>query len=300
MAYIVDRRKFLQISGTLAGAAFFNPALLYAKEDAIIRFGIVTDSHYADREPAGTRYYRESLAKMIEAMEEMNKLNVNFVIHLGDFKDEGSNPTEETTLLYLRKQEEAFATFKGPRYHVFGNHDADSISKQQFLDNVRNTGIVKDKSYYTFDNKGFHFVVLDADFKNDGSPYDKGNFVWTDSFIPQEQLQWLRDDLAKTKFPVIVFVHQLLDDVNDHDFCVKNAKQVRNVLQESKKVIAVFQGHRHEERYNKMEGIHYCTLPGMVDYSGLENNSFSLAEIYKGGDISMTGYKRAPSRKMQK
>lgn len=300
MAYIIDRRKFLKASGVLAGAALFNPAWLYAKEDIILRFGIVTDSHYADREPAGTRYYRESLAKMVEAMEEMNKLKVNFVIHLGDFKDESSNPTEETTLLYLKKQEEAFAKFKGPRYHVLGNHDADSISKQQFLGNVLNTGIVNDKSYYSFDNKGIHFIVLDADFKTDGSPYENGNFVWTDSFIPQQQLQWLRDDLAQTKLPVIVFVHQLLDDVNDHDFCVKNAKQVREVLQESKKVLAVFQGHRHEERYNKMEGIHFCTLPGMVDYSGLENNSFSLVEIYKSGDVSMIGYKRAPSRKMKK
>jgi len=299
MAYHINRRRFLQYSGALAGATFFSPLDLFSKDKPILTFGIVTDSHYADRDPAGTRYYRESLSKMAEAMKEMNTMKVNFVVHLGDFKDEDANPSEQKTLSYLKKQEEAFATFKGPRYHVLGNHDTDSISKQQFLENVINTGITKDKSYYSFDREGVHFVVLDADFKTDGTSYSKNNYVWTDSFIPNEQLIWLRDDLQKTKLPSIIFVHQLLDDVDDHDFCVKNAEQVREVLIDSKKVMAVFQGHCHKERYNKIGNIHFCTLPGMVDFSGLDNNSFSVIEVYKSGTINMVGYKRAPDREME-
>ena len=31
----------------------------------------------------------------------------------------------------------------GPRYHCVGNHDVDSITKQQFLENIENTGIPK-------------------------------------------------------------------------------------------------------------------------------------------------------------
>ena len=300
MSFQIDRRRFLSYSGAIAGAALFNPLDLFSKDNPILRFGIVTDSHYADRDPAGTRYYRESLAKMRAAMEEMNKLKVNFVIHLGDFKDENATPSEQSTLSYLKKVEEAFATFKGPRYHVLGNHDMDSISKQQFLDNVLNTQIPRDKTHYSFDREGIHFVVLDANYKTDGTAYYKGNFVWTDTFIPEDQLLWLKNDLSKTAFPVIVFVHQLLDDIENKDLCVKNAGQVREALHESQKVIAVFQGHRHEYVYNKIKSIHFCTLPGMVDFSGLENNSFSLIEVYKNGDLNMIGFKRAPGKEMIK
>jgi alkaline phosphatase len=299
MNYLINRRKFLQYSGALSGSALLSPYSLFSQEKPLITFGIVTDSHYAERDAVGTRHFRESLGKMKEAMEEMNNLNVDFVIHLGDFKDQDENPVEAVTITYLKILETAFASFRGPRYHVLGNHDTDSISKKQFLDNVVNTGIRKDKSYYSFDSNGIHFVVLDGDYKTDGTSYDKGNFEWTDTFIPEDQLTWLKIDLRKTKLPTIVFVHQLLDDVNDLDFCIKNASTVREALSGSKKVLAVFQGHRHEERYNKIENIHYNTLPGMVDYSGPGNNSFSTIEVFSNGDINMTGYQRAPSRALK-
>lgn len=296
MNYLINRRKFLKYTGALSGSLLLQPPSLFSQEKPLVTFGVVTDSHYAERDVAGTRFFRESLGKMKEAMEEMNKLKVDFVIHLGDFKDQDEKPVEAVTVTYLKILETAFATFQGPRYHVLGNHDTDSISKKQFLDNVVNTGIRKDKSYYSFDTKGIHFVVLDGDFKTDSTPYNKGNFEWTDTFIPEEQLTWLKIDLRRTKLPTIVFVHQLLDDVDDHDFCIKNASVVRDALSNSKKVLAVFQGHRHEERYNKLENIHYSTLPGMVDFSGPGKNSFSTVEVFGNGNIHMTGYQRAPSR----
>lgn len=299
MAFLINRRKFLGYSGALTGSVVLQPFNLFSQEKPQLTFGIVTDSHYADRDPAGTRYFRDSLVKMTEAMTEMNKLKVSFVIHLGDFKDQDETPDEQRTISYLQKQEAAFATFRGPRYHVLGNHDTDSISKTQFLQHVVNTGIKGNRSYYSFDVDRIHLVVLDADFKTDGSPYDKGNFEWTDTFIPNEQILWLKHDLKKTKLPAIVFVHQLLDDVDDHDFCIKNAEQVREVLYESKKVMAVFQGHRHQDRYNKLENIHFCTLPGMVDFTGPENNSFSVIEVYKSGNINMIGYQRALNLEMK-
>ena len=39
---------------------------------AFARFGIVTDTHYADIEPYEGRYCRESLAKMAESVACMN------------------------------------------------------------------------------------------------------------------------------------------------------------------------------------------------------------------------------------
>ncbi len=276
------------------------PLEVAARNKPILSFGIVTDSHYADRDTEGARFYRDSIPKMEAAMTEMNARKVDFVVHLGDFKDEAKKPDEASTLEFLVRIEKAFATYKGPRYHVLGNHDVDSITKSQFLAHVENTGITSNLPHYSFDKKGIHFVVLDGNFTKAGTAYERGNFHWTDSFIPDDQLEWLKRDLQSTSLPCIVFVHQLVDDHQDPEdkkYCLSNGAAVRQILSDSGKVVAVFQGHRHEERYSKIGNIHYCTLPGMVDHSGLENNSFSIVEVYKDG-LNMKGFKRAPSRKM--
>ena len=70
------------------------------------------------------------------------------------------------------------------------------------------------------------------------------------------------DDRTK----VIVFAHQRLDVSNNHG--VKTNSQVRSVLESSGKVLAVFQGHSHQNDVNEIGGIHYCTLVAMVEGSG--------------------------------
>jgi len=143
-----------------------------------VRFGIVTDCHYADVDPSGTRFYRESLIKLSECVARMNAEKVDFLIELGDLKDQDKVPVEQQTLSYLDRIEGVFRQFAGPRYHVLGNHDVDSLSKSQFLAKVENTGIDRGRSYYSFDVKGLHCVVLDANYRADGREYDHGNFIW--------------------------------------------------------------------------------------------------------------------------
>ena len=57
------------------------------------RFGIVTDPHYTNR-IYGTRYCDQSLDKMSECVELMNKQDVDFLVELGDFKDQDDPPEE--------------------------------------------------------------------------------------------------------------------------------------------------------------------------------------------------------------
>ena len=44
-----------------------------AKRLGPLHIGLVTDLHYADKPPAGTRHYRETLAKLAEAAEQFEK-----------------------------------------------------------------------------------------------------------------------------------------------------------------------------------------------------------------------------------
>lgn len=258
-----------------------------------VRFGIVTDCHYADVDPAGTRFYRESLGRLTECVDRMNGEEVDFLIELGDFKDQGRPPVERDTLAYLEQIEAVFQRFEGPTYHVLGNHDVDSISKAQFLACVTNTGIDPNRSHYSFDARGLHCVVLDANFRSDGADYDRGHFDWTDANIPAHELGWLRKDLATASGSAVVFIHQLLDGADS--VSVRNAKQVRQVLEESGKVQAVFQGHHHEGRYSQIHGIHYYTLKALVEDQGEGRNSYAIVEI--DGELAsrVVGYRQAVS-----
>ena len=299
--WTITRREFLKDSGLVIAGVSFGIPLAHANRNystAKLSFGIVTDVHYADAEPIGTRRYRESMVKMNECVTLMNDKKVDFIIELGDFKDQGEPMAEDATLKYLTVIEKVYQQFKGPRYHVIGNHDVDSISKNQFLARVENTGITNRLTYYSFDAKGFHFVVLDANFKADGSDYDHGNFNWEDTNIPVWQIDWLKEDLVSTSKPVIAFVHQQLDVTGSTG--VRNAVKVRKVFQESGKVLAVFQGHHHAGHYSQIEGIHYYTLKAMVEGSGEKNNSYAIVDVSYENNIGITGYRKAISKNFEK
>jgi hypothetical protein len=293
----ITRRTFLRIAvGMSLGALSCTPANLSGRSRKPVRFGVVTDCHYADAQPQGTRFYRESLGKLAECVDRMNAEKVDFLIEVGDFKDQNQPGVEDKTLGHLQTIEAAFRRFKGRRYHVLGNHDMDSISKRQFLSHVENTGIEAGRSYYSFDAGGLHFVVLDANYRPDGSDYDHGNFDWTSANIPAGELDWLSRDLTACSGPVVIFVHQRLD--GEGMVFVKNAAQVRRVLQTSKRVLAVFQGHDHDGDYRLMDGIPYYTLKAVVEGHGADNNSYAIVEAHPDRSLTVTGYHRASSMQL--
>jgi len=299
----VARRHFLKASVlVVAGlSALMSPLSAAESGDTAgnasttkVSFGIVTDAHYADK-PGGRRVYLESLAKMTECVKLMNDKKVDFLVELGDFIDKGEG--HESALEHLDAIETIYKKFNGPRYHVLGNHDMDSMSKQQFLERVENTGIDKEATYYSYDRKGVHFVVLDACFTSEGKPYGEVRYGWKDTNIPPEELEWLKKDLASTDKPVIVFCHQLLCGEGAH--YVNNAAEVRQVLEDDKNVLGVFTGHDHGGKHSQIEGIHYYTLKAMVEGSGEENNAYAIVDIHEDNSMTVTGYRKADSQNLE-
>lgn len=295
----IKRREFLKVSSAMIAGLSINPLFAFSRErnsSVRVKFGIVTDSHYADTDPRGKRYFRESITKFGECVDLMNHLKPDFLIELGDFKDQDIPPVRENTLINLKKIENIFQQFKGPKYHVLGNHDVDSISKEDFLKIAVNSEVGANTLYYSFDVKGMHFIILDANFKADGTAYSYGNFDWRDTTIPSIEINWLKADVGSTSKPIIVFVHQQLGCQGD--YCINNAGEILKILQDSDKVLAVFQGHKHSGHYSQIEGIHYYTLKAMVDGSGGLNNSYALVEVFGDGSLSITGYRRAISKEL--
>ena len=286
------RRAFLQ-NGTLllASAAAVDALALTADEQSDLRVGMITDLHYADKVPAGSRYYRETLGKLAEAAQQFGRRKPAFIVELGDLIDAADSV--ETERRYLAMINRAFSAIGTDRHYVLGNHCVDTLKKEEFLG-----GVEQEKSYYSFHRGGFHFVVLDSCFRSDGQPYGRRNFDWTDANVPNAEIEWLEDDLNATDKPVIVFAHQRLDVSNNHG--VKNGPEIRRILEASGKVIAVFQGHSHQNDLTEIGGIHYCTLVAMVEGSGAENNGYSLMDIRPDGTIRLTGFRRQASRRWER
>ena len=283
------RRAFLKHGTLVLAAASVNATKAVENEEAQhLRVGLITDLHYAEKAPAGTRHYRETLSKLREAAKQFEQDKPAFVVELGDLIDAADSVEVEQS--YLKTINRELSTICKERHYVLGNHCVDMLKKEEFLG-----GVEQEKSYYSFDRDGFHFVVLDSCFRSDGQPYGRKNFEWTDTNIPAAELEWLESDLKVNDKPVIVFAHQRLDVSNNHG--VKNNAEVRTIFESSGKVLAVFQGHSHQNDLTEIGGIHYCTLVAMVEGSGAENNGYSLMDIEPNGTIHLTGFRKQKSHK---
>ncbi len=268
-----------------------------------LRFGVVTDSHFASREKSGTRYYADSREKMRQAIAEFNRSKLDFIIELGDMKDMSVDGSALLTLGYLDEIESIFKSFNGPSYHVLGNHDMDCITKEEFLAHTTNEGRTTGRSYYSFSANGYRCIVLDANFNLDGNPYSRGNFDWTKAMIPQEELEWLEQELAAhSKQPTLIFVHQMLDSFStvSRKLCISNAEKVVEMLERNEQVLAVIQGHHHPGHHSHRAGIHYLTLNGMIEKSAPEHNSYAIVEVMPDGDIIVEGFRDCPDRVMRR
>ena len=277
----LTRREWLGAGTLLLAAA--RPGSSAAEPAAELRIGLVTDLHYADKPAAGSRCYRQTPAKLAEAAENLAAERIEILVALGDLID--SSDTVAGDKQYLEMIHRELAKIGREQHYVLGNHCVDRLEKEEFL------GVVgQERACYSFDRAGVHFVILDACFREDGVAYGRQNFQWTDANIPSTQLEWLEADLAAGRGPAIVFAHQRLDEAKSHS--VRNAARVREALERSGRVLAVFQGHSHHNAVQEIGGIRYCTLAAMVEGEGPESNAYAVLRIAGDGSIRVQGFRR--------
>jgi len=284
------RRGSLIIAGAAAGGASLATLAGEAesKAEPAARIGMLTDVHYADRPAAGSRHYRDSLAKVQQAVHALNKHKAQRLINLGDLIDSGASLEKEVG--HLKTIEAQLAKFRGPRNYVLGNHCVSALKKEEFLEHT-----AVESTHGSFDHGPLHCVILDACYRADGEPYGRKNFDWTDANIPQSQINWLRADLAKTDKPTIVLAHQRLDGTGKEPHAINNAPAVRAVLRKSRKVLAVIMGHSHENHVSQEAGIPYCVLRAVVEGAGEKRSGYALMDIFADRSIKITGFRQQAS-----
>ena len=128
-----------------------------AKQERV-RFGFLSDSHYANVDYAWSgddRFFFASLAKMRAAVAKFNELKLDMAVEGGDMTDwsrvgasaEGEKD-EALTNAAFDEFEAEFLKFNGPCYHVPGNHDFCSFASEEFYSRVKNAGAPMTEGYY--------------------------------------------------------------------------------------------------------------------------------------------------------
>ncbi len=259
----------------LAGVLAISLGLVTSADDPandVLRLGIFADLHAHDTDSPDEGKTMTSYKERLEAcVEAFNDWPADLVIQLGDFVNGNyvmgaplGDPARIVSI--LNEAEFIYARIQAPRYYVLGNHDVYDLSKQEFLAHTDASS-----TFVSFDAGSYHFVILDAQYDKHGN--DLGHEFWVvQGNIPQPQIDWLANDLASTDKPTIVCVHQRLD-VDQNLLSgggpeIIHNKEVQEVMEDSGAVIAVFQGHDHENVHNIINGIHYIEFDQLADEDG--------------------------------
>lgn len=118
--------------------------------------------------------------------------------------------------------------------------------------------------YRSFDFGGYHFVVLYTHERKD-----------EDVTLGTAQLTWLRADLRAAPLPTVVLMHHSAADQDlrgnrwfekaAHICLVKDRRDLRRILAEHGRTLAVFNGHLHWNHLDVIDGIPYVTVQSLVE-----------------------------------
>ena len=263
-----DRMRHVLISGLVVAALCFAGGLATSQP---VRFGLFADLHAHDIDsPLEQKWMTNTEERLLSFTQEMNEVAVDFTVQLGDFVNGwvvlGTDPGDPYRIPdILAWADSLYATYAGPRFHVIGNHDVYNLDKAQICE-ILGLGA----TYHSFSVGGFHFVVLDVQYDQEGQDLAY-TYTGVYGFVPTEELDWLRADLATVApVPTVVFVHQRLDEHPNESgrTTVFNQAAVQSELTAAGNVIAVLQGHDHQNAYSEIDGIHYVTFEALVDQGG--------------------------------
>ena len=265
----MNRREFLALTGAAGLSTMVGEPLLGQNHSdskdaggSDFTFLFVTDSHLQPELNAaqGTD----------QCFRRARTIQSDFTIQGGDhvFDALGVNRERATSLFDLYEKTEQDLGMKV--HHTIGNHDVFGIytaSGASPTDPLYAKRLFEErfgKTYYSFDHKGVHFVVLDSIGITEDHAYE--------GRVDPAQLAWLAADLKAMPMgaPVIVSVHiPLVTAFNSYvpppavvpkhnGMTVANAYEVI-ALFEGHNVLGVLQGHTHINERVVWKGVPYIT-----------------------------------------
>lgn len=272
----------------------------------LLRFGVIADPQYADRDPwlPARRHYRNSLAKLAEAIETLNGEDLAFVVTLGDLVDLGTENLQPVL--------DAYSTLKHESFLLPGNHDF--AVPTELLDQVH-ARLGMPAAWHDFERCGLRFVVIDgSEVSLFSTPQGHPRHVaaaerlasmeaagalnakpWNGA-MGEGQFAWLERVLTQAKDQserVVVMGHYPLYPANEHNQW--DCDRLLDLFERSGNVIAYLNGHNHEGNLGRHGSTWYVNFKGMVDME--TENTFATVEIYRNR-IEIIGHGREESRSL--
>lgn len=252
-----------------------------------MKFAIVNDLHIGPPSVGIEKgVQRKLMAEGSRILENIifklnDKEHPDFVVNLGDSIEDVND--KEVDIQSFKKFLSMLSKLKMPTYSLIGNHDVRTLSAKEI---AKLLGYKK--MYYSFDFKTFHFIALSLDMVGDHTHILKD----IAASVPSEQLSWLKTDLKQTDKPTIVFIHYpLAEDNMKGNFwfetesqyaLLENRKEVRKILEASKKVKAVFSAHQHWNRFHVHNKIPYFTITSPIENfknEGVASETYTIVEL---------------------
>lgn len=296
---MTSRRSFLAASAAVAAAP-----LVYGQAKPLARLGLVADAQFADVEPMGTRFYRQSIGKLQTAVEDFNRQELDLCVHLGDLIDRKWESFDE-----VRKP---LAKLRHPIMHLFGNHDFDVLDE---LKEKVPGKMSLDQRYSFRDLAGFRLFFLDT---TDVSVYSRaadsaetarGKWelkrlqeakvpqaqVWNSAIGPG-QLAWLKAGCAEAAgkgLKAVLFAHHPVFPTNQHNLW--NDAAILELVEQNRNIVAWLNGHNHAGDFGTKAGVPYVTLKGMVET--VDTTAYAFADLHPDR-LVLRGVGREPSREL--
>jgi Icc protein len=259
----LDRRKFLTTLAA-AGAAMAFPPLSGGSQPSPGSFDFVffTDTHIQPE--------LDAAHGCDMCFRKIASTNPEFAIMGGDhvFDAIGVNVARAGLVydLYSRTEE----LIGVPLHHAIGNHDVFGVLKSSGVaptDPAYGKKMYQDRmgrTYYSFDHKGYHFVILD-------SIQPTIDRMW-EARVDDDQLHWLRGDLkhlatgtsviAVIHCPMVTafatYAHVVAEGRKYNTMTVTNATEVLEIFEDAN-VLAVLQGHTHVNEVVAYKNTQYIT-----------------------------------------
>jgi 3',5'-cyclic-AMP phosphodiesterase len=231
------------------------------QNDDSFSFVFMTDIHL---EPE-----RNAVAGFTQALDSINSLNPDFVVTGGDqIMDALGQRYSRADSLY-KLYSETVKRLDEQVYNCMGNHEIYGIYSSSGADKSDPEYGEKmfekrmGKSYYSFNHKGWKFMVLN-------SVEDTGNQGYI-GLIDSLQVNWIKEELATTDpaTPIVLVTHIPFITAytqryagstiaNGESLVVKNSKEVLDLFNNFNLKL-VLQGHLHTVEDIMIEGTHFIT-----------------------------------------
>jgi len=260
-----NRRNFLRQAGTGLAASMLPMSMVrlaFADSAQDFTFAYISDAHI--QHVKGNQFVRNWDRGLIRAVAEANLLEPkpDFVVFGGDLAQLG-------TRAELDHGADILSALNHKMYVVMGEHD-------YYLDLGEYWSELYGPQYYSFDDKGVHFVVLNSILTYDEWTFDRwptaeqrmnemaglDNPNGSPFMVGSKQIEWLKKDLAgvSKKTPVVVFSHSPLQKIyKGWNFWTEDAAQIQALLKPFAAANVIY-GHVHQIQYNQIDNIAFTSV----------------------------------------